>query len=77
MNLEQDKNPNKLLDKKGIAKVIGVSLQKLDKMIQAGEIPYIRLGKLYRFHTGSVIQGLIESHSGGLALKQDVKVILG
>jgi excisionase family DNA binding protein len=75
--ITQERDNYKLVNKEGIAEVLGVSLQKLDLMLKNNEIPYIKLGKLYRFHIPSVIQGLIESHSGGLKLKQDVKVILG
>lgn len=75
--ITQEKDNYKLLDKEGIAQVLDISIQKLDQMLKRNEIPYIKLGKLYRFHTPSVIQGLIETHSGGLKLKNEPKVVLG
>lgn len=75
--IQQERDNYKLTDKEGIAEILGISLQKLDQMIKANEIPYIKLNKLYRFHVPSVIQGLIENHSGGLKLKNEPKVVLG
>jgi hypothetical protein len=75
--IEYERDNMKLVDKEGIAEILDISLQKLDQMIKRNEIPYIKLNKLYRFHVPSVIQGLIETHSGGLKLKNDPKVILG
>jgi 5'(3')-deoxyribonucleotidase len=51
----------KLLDKKEMAKMLGISEGKLDLMIKNEEIHYLRLNKLIRFEPSLVLKSLVEN----------------
>jgi excisionase family DNA binding protein len=60
----QDNSSNSLLDKIQTAERLNISLRTLDNRIQAGAIPFVRLGKLVRF-IPSDIEKFIEAHKVG------------
>ena len=67
----------KLLDKKEMAKVLGISEGKLDLMIKNEEIHYLRLNKLIRFEPNLVLKSLVENPAFNRPTKINKKIAEG
>jgi excisionase family DNA binding protein len=50
--------PEAPLDIEGIAEVLGVSVPTVRRMIKSGQIPYLKLGRIYRFIAADVVASL-------------------
>ena len=57
----------KLLDKKGLAELLGVSVRKLEVDLKKG-LPHIKIGKLVRFEYDEVIK----YYKGTLKIKEEL-----
>ena len=54
-------NYNEIMTEKDIAELLGVSVLQVQKLAQKGEIPYIRVGRFYRFPKEDFINHVLKN----------------
>jgi excisionase family DNA binding protein len=62
--MDQDAKDDEVLDAKGVAEMLKVSSRTVLRLAERGELPYFRVGDLWRFQRSDVIDYINRNKQG-------------
>ncbi len=62
--MAQDTKEDEVLDAKGVAEMLKVSSRTVLRLAERGELPYFRVGDLWRFQRSDVIEYINRNKQG-------------